>query len=58
MTVVPENIDGVRELIMPDRHVTYREIELFFVISANNIRSILYEHLAVKTILSGIPQFR
>ena len=25
--VVPENIDDVRELIMQDRHVTYREIE-------------------------------
>ena len=24
--VVPENIDAVRELIMQDRHVTYREI--------------------------------
>ena len=25
---VSENIDAVPELIMPDRHVTYREIEL------------------------------
>ena len=27
--VVSENIDAVRELIMQDRHVTYREIEAF-----------------------------
>ncbi|GBP20853.1 hypothetical protein EVAR_80670_1 [Eumeta japonica] len=27
--VVPQNIDAVRELIMQDRHVTYREIKTF-----------------------------
>ena len=29
--VVSENIDTVRELIMQDRHVTYREIEATFL---------------------------
>ena len=32
--VVLENIDAVRELIMQDRHVTYRKIELSFDISS------------------------
>ena len=35
-TVVPENIDVVHELIMQDRHVTYREIEAYLGISSNN----------------------
>ena len=48
--VVSENIDAVRRLIMQDRHVTYREIELSLGISPTNIQhSILNEHLAVKT---------
>ena len=42
--VVPKNIDAVRELIIQERHVTYREI------SAINMPSILHEHLAVKNI--------
>ena len=39
--VVPENIDTVRELIMQDRHVTYREIDASLAISSisSSIRS-------------------
>ena len=44
--VVSENIDAVRELIMQDRHVTYREIEASLDISATSIHSILHEQLA------------
>ncbi|XP_025158379.1 histone-lysine N-methyltransferase SETMAR-like [Harpegnathos saltator] len=50
--VVPENIDAVRELILQDRHVTYREIEASLGISGTSIHSILHEHLAVKKICS------
>ena len=50
--VVSENIDAVRELIMQDRHVTYREIEASLGISSTSIHSILHEHLAVKKICS------
>ena len=50
--VAPENIDAVRELIMQDRHVTYREIEAFLGISSTNIHSILHEHLALKNFCS------
>lgn len=46
--VVPQNIDAVRELIMQDRHVTYREIEASLGISMTSIYKILHEHLAVK----------
>ena len=46
--VVSENIDAVRELILQDRHVTYREIEASLGISSNSIPLILHEHLAVK----------
>ena len=49
---VPENIDTVRVLIMQDRHVTYREIELSLGISCTNIHSILHEQLVVKKICS------
>ena len=35
--VEPENIDAVPELIMQDRHVTYREIERFLGISPTNV---------------------
>lgn len=48
--VLPENIDAVRELIMQDRHVTYREIKASLGISMTSIHKILYEHLAVKEI--------
>ena len=46
--VVPENIDAVRELIMQDRHVTYRELELCWGIFSSSIDSILHEQLAAK----------
>ena len=44
--VVSENIDAVRELIMQDHQVTYREIEASLSISSTSIHSILHEHLA------------
>ena len=43
--VVPETIDAVRQRILQDRHVTYREIETG--ISRTSIHSILHEHLTV-----------
>ena len=46
--VVPETIDAVRQLILQDRHVTYREIETTLGISGTSIHSILHEHLTVK----------
>ena len=46
--VVRETIDVVRQLILQDRHVTYREIETTLGISGTSIHSILQEHLAVK----------
>ena len=49
---MPENIDAVRELIMQDRHVTYREMEASLGNSSTSIHSILHEHLAVKKICS------
>ena len=42
--VVSENMEHVRELIMQDHHVTYRDIEASFGISITNIDSILQEH--------------
>ena len=48
MAVVSENIDGVRELIIQDRHVTYREIETSLNFSSSSIHSILHEQLAIK----------
>ena len=50
--VVSENIDAVRELIMQDRHVTYRAIEASLGISSSSIHSILHEHLVAKKICS------
>lgn len=50
--VVPETIDAVRELILQDRHVTYREIEATLSISGTSIHSILHQHLIVKKICS------
>ena len=40
--VVPENIDAIRELILQDRHVIYREIETYLGISSTGILSILH----------------
>lgn len=50
--VVAENIDAVKNLIMLDRHVTYREIEATLGISMTSINKILHEHLAVKKMCS------
>ena len=36
-TVVPQNIDAVRELLMQDPHVTYHDRELSLGISSINI---------------------
>ena len=47
-TVVPENTDAVRELIIQDRHDTHREIAVSFSISSTSIDSILHEQLALK----------
>ena len=54
--VVPETIDAVRQLILQDRHVNYREIETTLGISGTSLHSTLHEHLTVKTICSrSIP---
>ena len=51
--VVRETIDGVRQLILQDRHVvTYREIEATLGFSGTSIHSILHEHLSIKKICS------
>ena len=50
--VVQQNIDAVQELLMQDRHVTYREIEASLNISSTSINSILHEHLIVKKMCS------
>ena len=46
--IVPETIDAVPQLILQDRHVTYREMEITLGISGTSIHSILYEQLNVK----------
>ena len=50
--VVPETINAVRQLILEDRYVTYREIETTLGISRTSIHSILHEQLTVKQICS------
>ena len=50
--VVPETIDAVRQLILQDRHVTYREIETTLGVRGTSIHLILYEYLTVKKICS------
>ena len=50
--VVSENSAAVRDLIVQDRHVTYRGIKASLGISSTSIHSILHEHLAVKNICS------
>ena len=56
--VVPETMDAVRQMILQDSHVTYREIETTLGISATSIHSILHEHLTVKKICSlWIPHY-
>ena len=41
--VVPETMDPVRQLILQDRHMTYREIVTTLGISGTSIHSILHE---------------
>ena len=43
----------MRQLILQDRHVTYRDIETTLDISGTIIHSIFHEHLTVKKICSG-----
>ena len=45
LVVVPETINAVSQLILQDRHVTYRKIETTLGISGTSIHSILHEHL-------------
>ena len=48
--VVLETIDAVRQLILQDRHVANREIEITLGISETSRTSILHEHFTVKKI--------
>ena len=50
---IPQTIDAVRQLILQDRHVTYRETETTLGISGSSIHSILHEHLTVKKMASN-----
>ena len=50
--VVTETIDAVRQLILQDRYVTYREIETTLSISGTRIHSILHELLTANKICS------
>ena len=50
--VVPDTIDAMRQLILQDRQVTYREIGTTLGISGTSIHSILHEDLTVKKICS------
>ena len=50
--VVPETIDAVSQLILPDRYVTYHEIKTTLGIIGTSIHSILHGHLTVKKICS------
>ena len=50
--VVPEIIDVVHQLILQDRHVTYREIETTLGLSGISIHSKLLEHFTVEKLCS------
>ncbi|CAK9796110.1 hypothetical protein ANTQUA_LOCUS621 [Anthophora quadrimaculata] len=50
--VVLKNIDAVHELVIQDRHLTFRAIEASLGINVTSIHKILHEHLAVKRICS------
>ena len=52
VVVVAKTIDAVRQLILQDRYVTYREIEATLGISGTSIHSMLHEHLTVKNFFS------
>ena len=49
-----ETIDVVRQLILQDSYVTYREIETTLGISGTSLHSILHEHLTVEKNLFGL----
>lgn len=46
-----DNINAVRQLILEDRHVTYREIEALLGISGTTIQKILHEALGVRKLV-------
>ncbi|CAH1979967.1 unnamed protein product [Acanthoscelides obtectus] len=50
--VTQENVDGVRKLIIEDRHVAYSEIEASLKISKTPIQKILHEELGVRKLVS------
>ena len=50
--VVAETVDAVRQLILQDPHLTYREIETTLGINGSSIYSILHEDLTVKKMYS------
>ncbi|CAH2011781.1 unnamed protein product [Acanthoscelides obtectus] len=50
--VTQENVDPVRKLIIEDRHVTYREIEVSLKILKTSIQKILHEELGVRKLVS------
>ena len=52
--IVPQNLNAVREMLVQDYYVTYREVKAFLGITATNIKQILHAHLAVKKVCSGI----
>ncbi|CAH1977550.1 unnamed protein product [Acanthoscelides obtectus] len=52
MAVTQENVDAVRKLIIEDRHVTYREIEVSLKISKTSIQKNLHEELGVRKLVS------
>ena len=55
LVVVPEAIDTVRQLLLQDRHVTYRKIETILGINGTSIHSIFHEHLFVKNFVRVGP---
>ncbi|KAG7295442.1 hypothetical protein JYU34_021619 [Plutella xylostella] len=50
--VTQDNIDGVRQLIKEDRHVTYEQIRASLSIGMTAIQTILHEELGVKKLVS------
>ncbi|CAH2011740.1 unnamed protein product [Acanthoscelides obtectus] len=52
--VTQENVDPVRKLIIEDRHVTYREIEVSLKILKTSIQKILHEELGVRKLQPGL----
>lgn len=51
-TVIPANIDAVRELITSERNVTCRELSETLNIDLKQISTILHEHLKVRKVCS------